>query len=55
MRDRVEDHARVLDLSCGDGFLLELLAEAGHEVIGMTSRPLTWRSLGIGHPHPLPG
>jgi SAM-dependent methyltransferase len=35
VRDRVKDHARVLDLGCGDGFLLELLAEAGHEVSGI--------------------
>ncbi|MFE0028125.1 class I SAM-dependent methyltransferase [Amycolatopsis sp. NPDC059021] len=35
LRDHVEGHSRVLDLGCGDGFLLELLAEAGHEVTGV--------------------
>ncbi|RSM52281.1 class I SAM-dependent methyltransferase [Amycolatopsis sp. WAC 01376] len=35
LRDHVEGRPRVLDLGCGDGFLLHLLAEAGHEVTGV--------------------
>ncbi|GAB3744685.1 class I SAM-dependent methyltransferase [Amycolatopsis oliviviridis] len=35
LRDRVSGHTRVLDLGCGDGFLLDLLARAGHQVAGV--------------------
>ncbi|OLZ57658.1 class I SAM-dependent methyltransferase [Amycolatopsis keratiniphila] len=35
LRDQVEGHPRVLDLGCGDGFLLDLLAGAGHVVTGV--------------------
>lgn len=35
LRDHVTGHRRVLDLGCGDGFLLDLLAEAGHTVAGV--------------------
>ncbi|MFC4086810.1 class I SAM-dependent methyltransferase [Amycolatopsis samaneae] len=35
LRDHVEGCPRVLDLGCGDGFLLDLLAEAGHEIAGI--------------------
>lgn len=35
LRDAVTGHRRVLDLGCGDGFLLDLLAAAGYTVAGV--------------------
>ncbi|UKD51523.1 methyltransferase domain-containing protein [Amycolatopsis sp. FU40] len=35
LRDEIASPGRVLDLACGDGFLLELLAAAGHQAIGV--------------------
>ncbi|WP_037363987.1 class I SAM-dependent methyltransferase [Amycolatopsis orientalis] len=35
LRDEIAGPGRVLDLACGDGFLLDLLAAAGHEAIGI--------------------
>ncbi|EMD29544.1 class I SAM-dependent methyltransferase [Amycolatopsis azurea] len=35
LKDHVSGHVRVLDLGCGDGFLLDLLAKAGHQVAGV--------------------
>ncbi|MFB9931809.1 class I SAM-dependent methyltransferase [Amycolatopsis halotolerans] len=35
LRDEIAGPGRVLDLACGDGFLLDLLAAAGHQAIGV--------------------
>lgn len=35
LRDELAGPGRVLDLACGDGFLLDLLAAAGHQAIGV--------------------
>ncbi|WP_020657465.1 class I SAM-dependent methyltransferase [Amycolatopsis benzoatilytica] len=35
LRDEVAGFPRVLDLACGDGFLLELLSRAGHFAAGL--------------------
>ncbi|GAA1024147.1 MULTISPECIES: class I SAM-dependent methyltransferase [Amycolatopsis] len=35
LRDEIARPGRVLDLACGDGFLLDLLAAAGHQAIGV--------------------
>ncbi|MFI6303249.1 class I SAM-dependent methyltransferase [Amycolatopsis thailandensis] len=35
LRDHVAGQPRILDLGCGDGFLLDLLAKAGHQVAGV--------------------
>ncbi|SFO57610.1 class I SAM-dependent methyltransferase [Amycolatopsis rubida] len=35
LRDEITAPGRVLDLACGDGFLLELLSSAGHQAVGV--------------------
>ncbi|MGW7539129.1 class I SAM-dependent methyltransferase [Amycolatopsis sp. NPDC054798] len=35
LRDEIAGTGRVLDLACGDGFLLDLLAAAGHQATGI--------------------
>ncbi|WP_245193171.1 class I SAM-dependent methyltransferase [Amycolatopsis alba] len=35
LRDHVSGHVRVLDLGCGDGFLLDLLVKSGHQAAGV--------------------
>ncbi|WP_409185586.1 class I SAM-dependent methyltransferase [Amycolatopsis sp. VS8301801F10] len=35
LRDEIAGAGRVLDLACGDGFLLDLLAAAGHQAVGL--------------------
>lgn len=35
LRDEIAATGRVLDLACGDGFLLDLLGAAGHRAIGV--------------------
>ncbi|MFY4717745.1 class I SAM-dependent methyltransferase [Streptomyces sp. LaBMicrA B280] len=53
LRDRVAGHRRVLDLGCGDGLLLELLArDGGRELAGVDLSPqslaLARRRPGLG-------
>ncbi|MYR03539.1 class I SAM-dependent methyltransferase [Streptomyces sp. SID6139] len=50
LRDRVAGHRRVLDLGCGDGLLLELLArDGGRELAGVDLSP---RSLALARLRP---
>ncbi|MCE3033565.1 class I SAM-dependent methyltransferase [Streptomyces sp. CMSTAAHL-2] len=50
LRDRVAGHRRVLDLGCGDGLLLELLArDGGRELAGVDLSP---RSLALARRRP---
>ncbi|MGM9444085.1 class I SAM-dependent methyltransferase [Streptomyces murinus] len=50
LRDRVAGHRRVLDLGCGDGLLLELLArDDGRELAGVDLSP---RSLALARRRP---